>query len=98
MLVGAAMEKRNMKSKMWTCPCCESVLTAEQAVMEVCPFCNHLPCVAIPNEKRALDAKLKLIRDMLKTLDDLGQDPMARIDARVCADYYRKKAAKLVAK
>lgn len=32
---------------------------------------------------------------MLTTFDKLGHDAMARIDARLWADYYRKKVARL---
>ena len=32
---------------------------------------------------------------MLKTFDDLGSDPMARIDARLWYDFYKKKVNKL---
>ncbi len=37
----------------------------------------------------------RLIRKMVGTFDDLGRDAMARVDARLWADHYRKKAARL---
>lgn len=39
--------------------------------------------------------KDKLIRHMIGTFERLGRDCLARIDARVWAEYYRKKARRL---
>lgn len=45
---------------------------------------------------KAPDAKvLKLISDMIETFGRLGSDPMARIDARIWYDHYRRKAKRL---
>ena len=41
---------------------------------------------------------IKLAYDMVKTFDDLGNDGMARIDARKWAEYYRKKLNRLLKK
>jgi hypothetical protein len=37
----------------------------------------------------------RLILRMLKTFDDLGRDPMARIDARLWAAHYRRQLKRL---
>lgn len=39
--------------------------------------------------------KDQLIVRMIRTFDWLGRDCMARIDARIWAEYYKKKAKKL---
>ncbi len=42
-----------------------------------------------------MSALQRLIWEMVGTFDDLGRDAMARIDARLWADHYRKKAKRL---
>lgn len=37
----------------------------------------------------------KLCRQMLETFERLGDDPMARIDARLWHAYFKKKLARL---
>ena len=39
-----------------------------------------------------VDPCQSLIRDMLQSFEGLSHDPMARIDARCCLAYYRRRA------
>lgn len=38
---------------------------------------------------------IKLIYDMLRTINDLGRSPMARIDARLWATHYERRIKRL---
>ena len=46
-------------------------------------------------KRPTVPALANLIREMLKALDDLGQSPIARIDARMFAHYFKQKAKRL---
>ena len=48
-----------------------------------------------PPTLRASDPTGDLVRAMLTSFEDLGNNPMARIDARICWRHYQRWARRL---